>query len=123
VWFAEMSIERLTHIAALLESGADLPPASHRWLLDAINAIIYCDTPSDQALGLLGRKAIAERDQVIRENAPTLGIWSHSGQARLMAGEAKRLHQGRRTSIPWLASADRIHRLPETPRQYHNILK
>jgi hypothetical protein len=118
-----MSLDHLRHISGLLESGSDLPPASHRWLLDAINAIVYTDTPPDRALGLVGRKSLEERDQVIRENAHTLGIWSHSGQARLLAGEAKRLHQGRRTSIPWLARADRIHRLPETPRQYHNILK
>ena len=118
-----MSLDRLRHIAGLLETGDTLPPASHQWLLDALNAIVYSDVPPDQALGLLGRRAREERDQVIRENAPTLGIWSHSGQAKLLAAEAKRLHQGRRTRLPWLARADRIHRLPETPRQYHNILK
>ena len=118
-----MSLDRLRHIATMLESGSDLPPASHQWLLDAINAIIYSDVPPDQALGLLGRRAREERDEIIKANAGTLSVWSTSGKARLLATEAQRLHQGRRTTIPWLARADRIHRLPETPRQYHNILK
>ena len=116
-----MSAERLAYAIDLLEADAPLPGPTRQWLRDCLQSILAGTDPMT-ALGLEVRAARAERNAIIKDHAPTLA-WSHSGQARILAAEARRLHRGRRSELPWLARADRLYRLPESERAYHFILK
>ena len=113
--------ERLAYAADLLELPDPLPATTRLWLRDALQAILSGADPA-AALGIDTQAARAARDAIIKDHAPTLA-WSHSGQARILATEARQLHRGRRSEFSWLARADRLHRLPETERAYHYILK
>ena len=113
--------DRLSYIADLLELPDPLPATTRLWLRDALQAILAGADPA-AALGIEGKAARQARNTIIRENAASLA-WSNSGRARILAEQARRLHRGRRSDLSWLARADRLHRLPETERQFHNILK
>lgn len=116
-----MSSERLAYAVDLLESPAPLPDSTRQWLRDALQSILNGADPA-HALGLEVRAARQERDDIIRQNAGSLA-WSTSGRARILAEQARRLHRGRRSEYQWLVRADRICRLPESIRMYHNILQ
>lgn len=110
------------HLCDLLESDAPLPPASRIRLRDAFRRIAAGMDPI-KALGLAAHDAQADRNSIIRTHVVELPARTLHGRCRLLAAEVQRLHRGRRTVYPWIAQADRIRRLPESWRQYANILK
>ena len=117
-----MSIERLTHIADLLETGDGLPPASAEWLRECLRRWRY-GLNLDQAFELSQSNARGERDRLLREHANEIEATGPTQRATLLAGEVRKLHSGRTTRYTWLRQADSLRRLPETPRQLFNILR
>lgn len=118
-----MSSDRLSHLLDQLEGDpAHIPPATGAWLRDALRRWA-CGLPIEQALGLSPAAARAERDRLITQHVNDLPVVTTTARARFIAREAKRLHSGQRSRYEWLARADRMARLPESARQYHNLLK
>lgn len=113
--------ERLAYVADLLEVPDPLPDSTRLWLRDALQSILSGADPA-AALGIEAKAARQARNEIIRDHAESLA-WSNSGRARILAEQARRLHRGRRSDLSWLARADRLHRLPESERAYHYILK
>lgn len=111
---------RLQYLCDLLEAGDPLPAPSRQWLQTALRSIMEGESPT-VALEL-PEPTRQSRDALIRTEAEALP-GSRSSKARLLADQARRIHSGRKSAFPWLQRADRLHRLPETERQYHNILK
>lgn len=117
-----MSHARLTHLADLLESGDDLPPATAQWLRECLRRWSF-GLPLNDAFQLTAGDARRERDSLLRENLDALPATAPTARAKLLAGEIRRIHSGRQTAYPWLRRADSLCRLPETPRQLFNILR
>jgi hypothetical protein len=117
-----MSNDRLTHLANLLETGDDLPPATAEWLRQSLRRWRY-GLNLDQAFELSQSNARGERDRLLREHANEIEATGPTQRATLLAGEVRKLHSGRTTRYTWLRQADSLRRLPETPRQLFNILR
>jgi hypothetical protein len=117
-----MSHDHLRHIAALLESGDSLPPASAEWLRGCLRRWRY-GLPLDQAFQLAQTDARRERDNLLRQHADEVPATGPTQRATLLASEIHKLHSGRTTRYSWLRQADSLRRLPETPRQIFNILR
>lgn len=117
-----MSNDRLTHLANLLESGDDLPPATAEWLRGCLRRWRY-GLPLDQAFQLAQTDARRERDRLLRHHAEEIQATGPTERAALLASEIHKLHSGRATRYGWLRQADSLRRLPETPRQLFNILR
>ena len=108
-----MKAEELEHLQTLLSSPGPIPEPSRVKLLSLID-IARSNVAANE------RKA--ERDQIIRDGAESLGLPSIKARARLLAEQSKRLHRGRRSAYPWITRADLIEPLPETERMFENIL-
>ncbi len=117
-----MSHDRLTHLADLLETGDDLPPASAEWLRGCLRRWRY-GLNLDQAFQLAQTDARRERDRLLRQHAEEIQATGPTERAKLLADEVRRIHSGRNTLYPWIRRADSLRRLPETPRQLFNILR
>ena len=116
-----MSNDRIGYICDLLESGGDIPAPSREWLLGALRQI---DQGADPRSALeLPEPTAASRNQVLREHAVELPGRSLWAKCRIIAGESRRIHRGRKTQYRWILAADRLRPLPETQRQIFNILK
>ena len=116
-----MSTERLEYLGSLLESSDPLPDSSRVWLRDAILAI-NSGTDPREALGL-PEPGPEARNEILRAHAleiPARSLWA---RCKLIAGESKRIHGGRKTQYRWIREADRLKPLPESPRQFYSILK
>lgn len=115
-----MTTDSITYLCDLLESGGDIPAPSREWLLGALRQIDQGHDPRE-ALGLPEPNADS-RNQVLRQNAISLPgtPWRKAG---MIADQARRIHRGRKSSMPWILAADRLRPLPETQRQIFNILK
>jgi hypothetical protein len=113
--------ERLSYLADLLESGGDLPAASREWLLGALRQIDQGTDPRT-ALGL-PEPGPESRNRILREHATELPGRSLWAKCRIIAGESRRIHRGRKSQYRWISEADRLKALPESPRQFWSILK
>ena len=113
---------RLNYIADLLETAEPLPPASRCWLREALRSIATGADPA-AALGLSPAHGRAERDELIRQRVTELPATTTSARARFLSEQARRIHRGRRSAYAWIEQADRLHTLPESVRQWHNILQ
>jgi hypothetical protein len=113
--------ERLSYLADLLESGGDIPPASRQWLLEALRQIDQGTDPR-AALGL-PEPGPESRNRILREHATELPGRSLWAKCRIIAGESRRIHRGRKSQYRWISEADRLKALPESPRQFWSILK
>jgi hypothetical protein len=108
-----MNAQELEHLHALLSSSGPIPEPSRVKLLGMVE-IARSNVAANE------RKA--ERDQIIRDGAESLGLPSIKARARLLAEQSKRLHRGGRSAYPWITRADRIDPLPESPRRFEQIL-
>jgi hypothetical protein len=117
-----MTTERLILLSDYLESDKPIPPASRAWLRDSLRRW-QAGLPLDRAFQLDEAHALSERNAILREHAAEIPASSINGRAKAIAAEAKRIHSGRRSRYGWIVEADRLSPLPETPRQYHSLLK
>jgi len=70
------------------------------------------------------RKLISERDDIVITGGRQVeGLQTAKQMARFPAGKARRNNRGRKTSHPFIAQADRIAKLPESPRRFEQILR
>lgn len=119
-----MSRERLEHIATILEVDGSLPPASACWLKGALRKFLDNDEPMESAFCIAKRDQISERDAIVISGVSQVeGLPTKRKKALFLASEARKIHRGRKTSHPFIAKADRIAALPESPRRYEQILR
>ena len=107
-----MKTKNLEHLRDLLCSEGELPAPSRMELLKLVEEAMRS-----------ANDAIFQRDEILRQNAEQTGRKSLWAQAGDIAAEAKRFHQGRSSRYPWIASADRYRRVPESPRMLYDVLK
>ena len=116
-----MTTDRIGYLCDLLESDGPLPEPTRQWLLDALREIDQGHDPR-QALGL-PEPGPESRNRILREHATELPGRSLWAKCRIIAGESRRIHRGRKSQYRWISEADRLKALPESPRQFWSILK
>ena len=107
-----MKTKNLEHLRDLLCSEGELPAPSRMELLKLVEEAMRS-----------ANDAIFQRDEILRQNAEQTGRKSLWAQAEAISIEAKRYHKGRSSEYPWIASADRYRRVPESPRMLYDVLK
>lgn len=116
-----MSELMLKGIRRSLESGIDLSYDMRKFLHESL---VRWDMglPLERAFKVDRLGGIEARDRIIREHAQEIPGATDYAKAKRLSDEARNIEKGRATKFPWLRDARDCYRLPETTRQFQNII-